>query len=103
MARSPYRFEYHPQAIVEAHDALQWYSEQSVAASQKFEAELLIAEDQIARHPEAWAEYLHGTRRYLLASFPYAVVYSIHHDTICGIAVAHLHRRPGYWHDRLSP
>jgi len=32
--------------------------------------------------------------------FPYGVVYEVLKDEIVVHAVMHLHRRPGYWHDR---
>ena len=33
--------------------------------------------------------------------FPYSLVYGIDEETVVVIAVAHLHREPRYWVDRL--
>jgi hypothetical protein len=41
-------------------------------------------------------------RRSLLARFPYTIVYGIDAQTIIVIAVAHTHREPRYWIDRLT-
>jgi toxin ParE1/3/4 len=44
--------------------------------------------------------HLHGTRKFLLRRFPYAVVYRITESAIQVIAVAHGRRRPSYWKSR---
>jgi hypothetical protein len=38
-----------------------------------------------------------------LKSYPYSLVYVERDDRIIGVAVAQLHRRPGYWRGRLDP
>jgi toxin ParE1/3/4 len=43
---------------------------------------------------------LHGTRKYLLRRFPYAVIYRVTDEAIEVVAVAHGRRRPGYWKTR---
>jgi hypothetical protein len=35
--------------------------------------------------------------------FPFALVYAVDKTEILIVAVAHTHRRPEYWHDRLEP
>ena len=37
----------------------------------------------------------------LVESFPYAVLYSTDREHTYILAIMHLHRRPGYWQDRL--
>lgn len=39
-------------------------------------------------------------KRLLLRRFPYSIVVRESDDEILVIAVAHQHRRPGYWRDR---
>jgi len=36
----------------------------------------------------------------IVTGFPYDVVYIVHDDVVSILAVAHHHRRPGYWRDR---
>jgi hypothetical protein len=36
-----------------------------------------------------------------MARFPYGLIYSIDGDTVVIVAVAHLHRRPRFWIDRI--
>jgi mRNA-degrading endonuclease RelE of RelBE toxin-antitoxin system len=37
-----------------------------------------------------------------LSRFPYGLIYTIDNGDILVLAVAHLHRRPDYWRDRLE-
>ena len=53
-------------------------------------------------YPHALTEIEPEIRRCLLARFPYALIYGIEQQTIVIIAVAHLHRQPGYWADRIE-
>lgn len=38
--------------------------------------------------------------RYVLDRFPYSVLYAVASDRVWVVAVAHQHRRPGYWQQR---
>jgi hypothetical protein len=42
-----------------------------------------------------------GIRRCRLARFSYGLIYGVDGETIVIVAVAHLHRRPRYWIDRI--
>ncbi|MBA3455180.1 MAG: type II toxin-antitoxin system RelE/ParE family toxin [Deltaproteobacteria bacterium] len=41
-----------------------------------------------------------GVRRRIVRGFPFVVAYRVVGETIRVDAVAHMHRRPGYWHRR---
>ena len=92
--------EYLAQALEEAEAAARWYAERSQAAAAGFSDELDDAEAAIIERPEAWPTFDHGTRRYLLRRYPFSVVYRVELDRILIVAVAHGHRRPGYWRTR---
>jgi len=89
------------EAVDEAEAAAQWYAERSATAAVEFSNELDEAESAIVRFPEAWPPFDHNTRRYLLRRFPFNVVYRVEPDRILIVAIAHAHRRPGYWMSRL--
>ena len=89
--------EYLEEALEEAEAAARWYAERSVTAAAAFSSELDAAESAIARLPEAWPPFDHGTRRYLLQRFPF----SVEDRRILIVAVAHARRRPGYWQARI--
>jgi plasmid stabilization system protein ParE len=89
------------EALEEAEAAARWYAERSATAAVGFAEELDAAIAQIELMPTAWPAYAYNTRRFLLRRFPYSVVYRVDTNQIIVIAVAHGHRRPGYWRSRL--
>lgn len=40
-------------------------------------------------------------RKVRMKRFPYAIIYWVDADILHVLAVMHLHREPGYWHQRL--
>jgi toxin ParE1/3/4 len=96
------RIEIHIEAHEEEEKAFAWYRERSLEAADAFVQEIEQARLAIQESPESWAEYLHGTRRYLLKRFPYVVVYRISADRIEVVAIAHGRRKTSYWAERLK-
>lgn len=99
MASKP--LEFHPQAEEEYLAALAWYGERSQAAAINFEGAVERAIEKIKQAPERWPIYVGKCRRYTLHQFPFGVVYCVLPSLIILLAVAHGHRRPGYWKHRL--
>ena len=89
-------------AEIEPDEAIHWYSEQAPGLGDAFLIEVLSAADRIARFPGAWHPLGEGVRRCRLSRFPYGLIYTIDEGDILVLAVAHLHRRPDYWRDRLQ-
>jgi len=54
----------------------------------------------LVAHPSLGTRSPYNTRRIVVHRYPYAVVYRADSDTVRIIAVAHQHRRPGYWRGR---
>ncbi len=99
MART---FEIHPAAQEEAEAAARYYAERNQRAAVAFTVELDAAVREIERAPHAFPEHTHGTRRVLLHSFPFSVVYRFDDTHVLIVAIAHGSRRPGYWAGRES-
>ena len=93
--------EIHPEAVDEAASAHQWYAERSRGASQAFESELDRAILAISEAPCRWVRHIANTRRFVLQRYPFSVVYYELPGSVLVLAVAHGHRRPGYWRTRL--
>ena len=93
--------EFLDEALEEAEAAARWYAERSESAALGFADEIDLAAAAIQRLPTAWPPFEQGTRRYLLRRYPFSVVYRVERTRILIIAVAHGHRRPGYWRSRL--
>ncbi len=89
-------------ALIELDDAKEYYNVQSNGLGTNFFDEVLKAIELISRFPEVWSKNTENTRKALLKKFPYNLVYSILEDKIYIIAVAHQHREPEYWIDRIS-
>ena len=85
----------------EVDDAAFWYGNQAEHTADEFLDDLDRAVRLVKSYPLAFAEIEPEIRRCLLARFPYALVFGIEPHKIVVIAVAHLHRQPGYWSDRL--
>jgi toxin ParE1/3/4 len=95
------KVEFHQEASLELEAAFDWYLERSESAAARFLADLNAAIVTIAEAPLRWPESNHGTRKFLLRRFPFAVVYRELPSSLQVVAVAHGHRRPGYWRNRL--
>ena len=85
----------------EVDESVRWYDEQA-SLGRDFLDELDRAVRLIKSHPLAATEIESEIRRCLLHRFPYALIYGIDEETIVVIAVAHLHRKPRYWSDRVD-
>ena len=97
------RITVHPNALVEAVEAYQWYRERSVRTAHNFRRELKGALGRLKRNPEASPPYEDETRRLLMRAFPFAVVYRELETHIEILAIAHTRRRPLYWQGRAEP
>jgi plasmid stabilization system protein ParE len=93
--------EFLEEASAEYEAAFDWYFTRSEASASKFASELAQAIDIIAEAPQRWPAGPYGTRKFLLHRFPFAVVYRELPSIIQVLAVAHGHRRPGYWKTRI--
>jgi len=95
------RVEFHEAAALEYQAAYDWYFERSEDAASRFAAEVEIAVGMIGEAPQRWPASTYGTRRVLLRRFPFAVIYREQPSAIQVLAVAHAHRRPWYWKERV--
>ena len=89
-------------AELELDDAIRWYESQVPRLGDAFLVEVLSAATRIAQYPEAWQSLDDDLRRCRLSRFPYGLIYAIEGGDILVLAVAHLHRNPDYWRDRLQ-
>ena len=85
----------------ELDDTVAWYNEQAAGLGQEFLDELDRVVRRAVTFPMSCPEIEPGVRRYLLARFPYGLIYGVDGETLVVIAVAHLHREPRYWVDRI--
>ncbi len=86
----------------ELNETIEYYDAQAANLGQDFADEVRQATIRIARFPTAWQVSSQRTRRCLLERFPYALIYAVRDEEILIVAVAHQHRKPGYWKSRLK-
>lgn len=93
--------EIHPAALSELKSALGWYLERNETAALEFAADLERAVGLIVESPARWPSGEHGTRKFVLSRFPFAIVYREKETAVQILAIAHGHRNPEYWKTRL--
>lgn len=93
--------EFLPEAAAELYEAAEYYEARQEGLGIRFRGEVLEVCRLIVEQPLLWRERPGGYRRVNCPVFPYYLAYFIRGDSILVAAVAHGHRRPGYWKDRL--
>ena len=86
----------------ELSDAVLFYDLEFSGLGDEFKNEVKAAVARISRHPAAWPTELGEIRKCLLHRFPYKILYSVESDYILVVAVAHQHRMPEYWAERVD-
>ncbi len=71
---------YHPNAEEEFLSAVRWCEREWAGRGLRLDAMVQKAEQQILRHPRSGGEFIRGTRRLVLARFPYSLIYLIEAD-----------------------
>lgn len=89
------------EAETELREAALYYEEQQGGLGAEFIHDVRAALQMIQRAPEMWPVRGSGMRLYLIARFPFLVHYRVEVERIVVVAIAHGHRKPGYWSDRI--
>jgi plasmid stabilization system protein ParE len=90
---------FHADATAEMRAAAGYYEEQQQGLGEEFLDEIEQGLSRVQEFPRLWPIYEADYRRYLLRRFPFGIIYRVDQE-IYVIAVAHLHREPGYWYAR---
>lgn len=96
------RHEFHPEALLEFEEAVQFYKERGHRLSRRFVQEIRTTIAKIMATPERWRVVEQDVHVCRARVFPCAVLYTIETDCILIVAIAHGKRRPGYWRHRLT-
>src|SRR2546422_2571464 len=86
----------------EVDDTFHWYEQRREGLGREFLDELDRIVRLVKRYPQMARQIEPEIRRFLLTRFPYSLIYGIDEETIVVIAIAHQHREPRYWFDRIS-
>jgi plasmid stabilization system protein ParE len=89
-------------ARLELRDAIAFYEMELSGLGERFKEEIRKAIARVVAYPEAWSLESVEVRKCILHRFPYKILYSVEKDHILIIAIAHQHRKPDYWIDRID-
>jgi len=96
------RYVFHPEALTEYAQAVQYYAEQRAEIAQTF---IDVVEDAVYRirdSPDRYVVIDEDVRRCITRKFPYGILYTIEQDYILILAIMHCSREPGHWKNRRS-
>ncbi len=95
------KIEFLPEAKAELDEAIEYYELQVKGLGATFKSVAKSTIKRISTFPTAWSVVCPDIRKCIMHKFPYTVLYSIEEETILIIAIAHQHRYPNYWSDRV--
>ncbi len=96
------RVDFHPDARAEFFESTLYYEAQQQGLGIRFRAAVQEGAQKIQSRPQLYPIIEDDVRQCRVQRFPYGVIYRIRGDAIQIIAVMHLHRKPGYWRERLE-
>jgi plasmid stabilization system protein ParE len=97
------RCEFSPEAKAEFEDAERYYEQQVPGLGVRFKKEVRETLARLRHWPLAAPIERGDIRRLILSRFPYKLLYSLTEEGIYIIALAHNHRAPEYWSERIKP
>ena len=89
------------EAEIELHEAVLYYENMEHGLGKRFLHEFENSINQIKKYPSMWRKLTGKFRRCLIKDFPYGIIYQIREKELLVVAIANLHRKPGYWKDRI--
>ena len=94
------KYAFHPDALTEYAEAVQYYAEQRVEIAQAFIDAIEDAVYRLRESPTRYSMIDEDVRRCMTRKFPYGILYTVEPDYILILAVMHCSREPGYWKNR---
>lgn len=93
---------FHPEARAEVRESVEFYEARLNGLGFQFLAAVEQTVERISTHPEAGAPLAGEFRKRIVPGFPYSIFYRVWEEYVYLVAVAHQHRRPGYWRERAD-
>jgi hypothetical protein len=93
---------FHPEARAEMRQSFEFYESRLAGLGLRFLSAVEETTKRIVAYPEAGAPLAGEFRKRIVQGFPFNIIYRVWADHIYLVAVAHHHRRPGYWRERTE-
>jgi plasmid stabilization system protein ParE len=94
------KYVFHPQALTEYSEAVQYYARRRTELAQALIDAVEDAIYRIKESPTRFPVIDEDIRRCLTRQFPYGIIYTIEPDYLLILAVMHCSQEPGYWKSR---
>jgi plasmid stabilization system protein ParE len=94
-------FRFLPPAEAELLEGISYYSAIHSELGSRFEQAVAEAVRKLVAHPERGAPRSKSTRRWLVKSFPFGIIYRASESGVLIVAIAHQRKKPEYWADRI--
>jgi plasmid stabilization system protein ParE len=92
------KYSLHPEAQNDLRAAATFYSERGGSALvQAFLGQFEDSMELLQRHPRLGVLWHGRAPRFAIRHFPYSVIYTVVEGNLRVLAIAHHHRRPGFW------
>lgn len=85
----------------ELEEAIDYYNDQLPGLGEQFYSAFLLTVDYISIVPDAWRKVGDNTRRINIKRFPYLILYVFDENDILITCIAHQHRNPVYYLNRI--
>ncbi len=90
-----------PPADKELDEAIEYYNDQQAGLGDRFFSEFIKSAELIGRFPETWKKAGRNTHKINIKRFPYLILYIIDGKDIIITCIAHQHRNPSYYINRI--
>ena len=95
------RVEFFEIAKKEMEEAFEWYESLNSGLGYEFFKEADNSISTISKFPKTWRLVGENTRRCIINKFPYILLYYIKNEIIFITCIAHQHRNPQYFINRI--
>ena len=95
-------FRFLPQARKELLDEISYYGSVQEGLGVRFEKAIAEAVRRAVENPEHGASRSKNTRRLLVKSFPFSIIYRASDREVLIVAIADSRRMPEYWAGRIK-
>jgi toxin ParE1/3/4 len=93
---------FHPAAEAETAKAAEFYDSQQKNLGKRFICAVEEGATRVRMDPLVYPVVEGDIRRCLVHTFPYSIIFRLRKNRVVIVAVMHLHRKPGYWKERVS-
>jgi toxin ParE1/3/4 len=91
---------FHSEAEAEFIESAAHFEREVPGLGRRFGRAVKEALEIIVKHPEIGSRLNGELRSFVVAGFPYSIIYAPYQGSLFVLAVAHGRRKPGYWGSR---